>query len=99
MKVVTFIGDGDICYLVCIIIWAYGHKTKHSTSLYQSMLLSFVLCFGAVFNYILKSAFHKSRPLFDDINLADTSVKDCAAEFGNPSGHSLFSTSVYICVT
>lgn len=38
-----------------------------------------------------KSIFRQSRPLFDDISLADTDLKDCATEFGSPSGHTQLS--------
>lgn len=37
----------------------------------------------------LKPLFQGSRPFFDDISLADMSINDCSAEFGNPSAHSI----------
>lgn len=30
--------------------------------------------------------------MFDDPSLADHGMKDCASEFGNPSGHSMASS-------
>lgn len=59
------------------------------------MLLSITLVLVCIYNYLFKSLFHKSRPIFDDITLADTTMKDCAVEFGNPSGHSLCVTCIY----
>lgn len=98
MRVLSFLGDGDTCYLYCVGVWAMGRNTKNRSSYYESMFLSVTLSISASVNYLLKSLFHKSRPLFDDITLADTTMKDCAAEFGNPSGHSLMSTSVYLSI-
>lgn len=40
-------------------------------------------------SYLLKPVFHMSRPYFDNISLGDTILKDCSAEFGNPSAHSI----------
>lgn len=98
MRTLSFLGDGDTCYLYIVFIWALGRHTKHSSSYYEAMFLSIILSTSATVNYLLKSVFHKSRPLFDDITLADTTMKDCAAEFGNPSGHSMLSTSVYMAI-
>lgn len=43
--------------------------------------------------YFLKLLFQKSRPYFDDSSLGDLHMHDCAAEFGNPSGHSILAAS------
>ena len=40
----------------------------------------------------LKSAFHHSRPQFDDPSLGETNSGICAGEFGNPSGHSVITS-------
>jgi len=37
---------------------------------------------------------HEPRPYFDDPSIADTELKDCSGEYGNPSAHSLMVATV-----
>jgi len=49
---------------------------------------------GLFFCYSLKPIYHESRPFFDDITLGDMNIKDCSAEFGNPSAHSILAGQI-----
>ena len=89
MRFFSFVGDGDCYIYVVVAIWAYGRWDKNSNYLYESNFLGMTLMMGGTVCYILKGLFHRSRPFFDNIDLGDTVMQDCAAEFGNPSGHSL----------
>ena len=73
------------------LVWGYGKRSKTSNYLYEvnyftiSMITMNMLCI------VLKTLHHHSRPYFDDKQFADPYVKDCAMEFGSPSGHTLCS--------
>ena len=89
MRLFSFLGDGDCQYFFIVLVWARGHWNKKSTGAYESDYFGMVFSISVNISYILKSYFHHSRPIFDDLSLADTHMKDCAVEFGNPSGHSV----------
>ena len=89
MRFFSFVGDGDCYFYFIMVVWAYGKWDRNSNYLFETDFLGMALMMGTTLCYILKSLFHKSRPFFDNITLGDTVMKDCAAEFGNPSGHSL----------
>jgi membrane-associated phospholipid phosphatase len=89
MHILSQIGDGDGYFYILIILWSTGKWNKTSNALYEInyVALTYLMCTSLC--YILKPIFQKSRPYFDDIELGDTILQDCAAEFGNPSGHSM----------
>ena len=98
MQLFSFLGDGDFYYFVYVVIWASGVKSPRLNCFYlfNYGVLNYLMVNN--YNYIMKSFFNHSRPIFDDITLADTSMKDCATEFGNPSGHSSNSVSFVLTV-
>lgn len=87
LRFMAYLGDGDGCYFIIMFIWARGKWNRTSTSYYDSNALAMTYLFSANLNYLLKSFFHSKRPYFDHPELADLEMKDCAVEFGNPSGH------------
>ena len=89
MRFFSFVGDGDLYFYAIMAVWAQGKWNKDSNYLFEADYLGMSLMMGVTLCYILKSMFHKSRQYFDNLSLGDTVMKDCACEFGNPSGHSL----------
>ena len=94
----SFIGDGDFYFYFIMVIWSLGKWNNESNYMYETNYLSMALLMGTSLSYILKSLFHHSRPFFDDLALGDTVMKDCACEFGNPSGHSLNATQFTVTI-
>lgn len=93
MRLVSALGDGPPYFYILVLNWATGRRTKTHSSMYEIIFLTFTLELGMQFCYVLKLLYHKSRPYFDDISLGDIVMRDCAAEFGNPSGHSILVAS------
>jgi membrane-associated phospholipid phosphatase len=93
MQTMSYLGDGDLYFYTIVIVWSMGIWKPNVSSLYEANYFSLTLVMAVGLSNILKSVFHSSRPYFDDILLGDTVMRDCAAEFGNPSGHSLLAVS------
>ena len=89
MHLFSDLGEGNPYFYAFVILWATNKNTKYGNASYESNYLIFALVSATQMSYILKPTFHMSRPYFDNITLGDTIMKDCSAEFGNPSGHSL----------
>ena len=97
MQTMSYLGDGDLYFYIIVIIWSLGRWNPKTSSLYEANYFSLTFVMSQGLSNILKGVYHSSRPFFDNILLADTDMRDCAAEFGNPSGHSL--NAVGVCLT
>jgi len=89
MHLLSFLGQGDPYAYFFIFIWALKINNKNANSQYEINYFMISLFAGMNVSYLLKPVFHMSRPYFDNISLGDTILKDCSAEFGNPSAHSV----------
>lgn len=89
MRFCSVYGDGGEFPNIYILIGALNVNRNKFNSLYIMNYLLQTMLIGAYFCLSLKVFFISSRPFFDDISLADLGIKDCSAEFGNPSAHSL----------
>lgn len=89
MHLFSDLGEGNPYFYAFVILWATNKNTKYGNASYEMNYFIMALVGATQMSYILKPTFHMSRPYFDNIDLGDTIMKDCSAEFGNPSGHSL----------
>jgi membrane-associated phospholipid phosphatase len=57
-----------------------------------------MICFELNLHFLslLKTVFHDSRPQFDEPSLAVINAGVCAAEFGNPSGHTIIAAHFFL---
>lgn len=92
MHFCSIYGDGGDFPNIYVLIGAMNINKGRFNSLYLMNYLLQTMLIGAYFCYSLKVFFISSRPFFDDISYADLGIKDCSAEFGNPSAHSLLAT-------
>ena len=88
MYVMSFLGDGEPYFYAIMLNWAYSKWNRYSTYMYDTNYFLLVFLSSNCVCQVLKSLFSHSRPYFDDITLGDIVFKDCATEYGNPSGHS-----------
>ena len=85
-------GDGGEFPTLYVIIGALNINKGSFNSLYLMNYFMHTTIMGAYMTFALKPLFIASRPFFDDVKYADMGIKDCSAEFGNPSAHSLLAT-------
>ena len=78
-------GDGDFYFLCASLFYIFGRPIDFT---YLAM------CYLVNMHWlnVLKPLLHHSRPQYDDVSLAEINRGDCAAEFGNPSGHALLAS-------
>ena len=88
MYFMSFIGDGEPYFYAIMVNWAYCKWSRTSTNMFEANYFLLVFLSSNCVCQLLKSLYSHSRPYFDDITLGDTVFKDCATEYGNPSGHS-----------
>jgi len=89
MYLYSDLGAGEPYYVLIVLFWSKSKNTKLENSQYTANYLMSCFFVGLFFCYSLKPIYHESRPFFDDITLGDMNIKDCSAEFGNPSAHSI----------
>lgn len=97
LRFMAYLGDGDGCYFIVMLTWARGKWNRKSSYFYDTNVLAMSYLFSVNLNYLLKSFFHSKRPYFDFPELADLDMKDCAVEFGNPSGHCMTVLTFMLC--
>jgi len=94
MYLYSDLGTGEPYYVMFVLFWGRNINSKLENSFYTMnyFLQSFFI--GLFFCYSLKPIYGESRPFFDDITLGDMNIKDCSAEFGNPSAHSILAAQI-----
>lgn len=80
------IGGGALYFGVFIIIFNFGSRSR---AFYHMFFL--ISCLS--FMNLTKMAYSEPRPYFVD---PDIIPHGCSAEFGNPSGHSLFAAAFFL---
>lgn len=89
MNIYSFLGDGEIYFLMNLIPYALDYRYE-----FTFLTISYIMSLNWV--TFLKTMLRHSRPQFDDpsIGVANSTVSSvCSGEFGNPSGHTLLTTS------
>lgn len=83
-------GEGELYLIIFLLIYVYGGKAK-------AMYIMTYICSCAFVMNVSKMLHFEPRPYFvdDDIQCLDK----CSAEYGNPSGHSLFAGFfIFLCL-
>jgi len=85
MVVISALGEGPIYFTVFICIFNRGSRAR---AFYYLM----GLCSCLFLMNITKMAYHDPRPFMTDDRIAEYG---CSNEYGNPSGHVLFSAAFF----
>ncbi len=85
--IVSKLGDGDLYLAIFLIIYACDKQAR-------ALSVMTFICSGSVIMTLTKIYYMEPRPYFvdDEINCLDK----CSAEYGNPSGHSLFASYIFM---
>jgi len=89
MQFYSVLFDGDYCVWFCGILLVFGYATDY---------IYLMICFELNLHFLslLKTVLHDSRPQFDEPSLAVVNAGVCAAEFGNPSGHTIIAAHAFL---
>ena len=89
MQFYSVLFDGEYIVVFCGVMLSLGFAKDY---------IYLMICFNLNLHFLslLKTVYHDSRPQFDEPSLAVMNEGVCAAEFGNPSGHTILAAHFFV---